>query len=83
MKKTQAVALKYPSDVTAPVIAVKEKGRLAEKMIEIAEANNIPVVKDDLLTEVLLAGEIGECIPEDAWYAVAEIFAYIKKVETK
>lgn len=77
----KAVALKYPENKEAPVIAAKEKGLLAKRMLQIAEENNIPVVEDSLLTDVLTVAEIGECIPEETWKAVASIFAYIQRVE--
>jgi len=80
-KPFQAVALKYPADADAPLIVAKEKGFLAEKMIQIANENHIPVVHNASLTDVLSVQEIGECIPEKSWRAVASIFAYIKSLE--
>ena len=78
-----AVALKYPPDREAPVIQAKAKGLLAEKMISIAEENKIPVVKDTLTESILSIQEIGDCIPEETWRAVAVIFAMIKKMESE
>lgn len=80
-QKLRAVALKYPKDAQAPVIVAKAKSHLAQKMIEIAEENNIPVVKDELVENILSIEEIGECIPENTWQAVAEIFAMIMDLE--
>lgn len=79
----KAVALKYPENKEAPVIAAKEKGLLAKRMLQIAEENNIPVREDSLLTDILSVQEIGNCIPENTWQAVAEIFAYIRGLENK
>ena len=81
LKNLSAVALKYPLDAEAPLIAAKERGRLAKRMIEIAEENKIPVIEDDVLENVLSIQDIGQCIPEETWEAVAAIFAYILKVE--
>lgn len=85
MKKDtfQAVALKYPSNADAPLIVAKEKGLLAEKMIQIAKENHIPVMHDANLVNVLSVKEIGECIPEGSWRAVASIFAFIKSLENE
>ena len=83
LKNLSAVALKYPLDAEAPLIAAKERGRLAKRMIEIAEENKIPVIEDDVLENVLSIQDIGQCIPEETWEAVAAIFAYILKVEKK
>lgn len=80
-KVNKAVALKYPKDADAPFITAKESGFLAARMLEIAEENNIPVVKDPELVNVLSLSRVGQCIPEETWMAVASIFAYIKKAE--
>ncbi len=76
-----AVALRYPKDKEAPVIAAKETGYLARRMVQIAQENNIPVVQDQMLESVLSVQEIGQCIPEHTWYAVAAIFASIARME--
>ena len=81
LKNLSAVALKYPLDAQAPLIAAKERGRLAKRMIDIAEENEIPVIEDDILENVLSIQDVGQCIPEETWEAVASIFAYIIKVE--
>ena len=52
-------------------------------MIEIAEENGIPVVEDDVLANVLSIKQVGECIPESTWEAVASIFAFIKLMEER
>ncbi|MCR5218154.1 EscU/YscU/HrcU family type III secretion system export apparatus switch protein [Treponema sp.] len=76
-----AVALKYPPEKEAPVIQAKAKGFLAERMIEIAKENDIPVVEDQLTENILSLQEIGDCIPEETWRAVAAVFAMIKQME--
>lgn len=84
MKKLReffAVSLKYPENADAPFISAKESGILAKKMVEIAQENNIPIVEDDIAANVLSMRQIGECIPESTWEAIAEIFAFIKTTE--
>lgn len=83
LRKLSAVALKYPEDVPVPFISIKENGLLAKRMIEIAKENDVPIVKDDVLENVLSLYEVGSCIPENTWYAVAGIFAYIIRLENK
>ena len=73
----KAVALKYPQGVSAPLIAASGKGYLAEKMLEIAEREKIPLVKDDELADFLTVQEIGSVIPPETWEIVAKIFAYV------
>lgn len=84
MKPTRnffAVSLKYPENADAPFISAKESGILAKKMVEIAQENSIPVVENDIAANVLSMRQIGECIPESTWEAIAEIFAFIKNTE--
>ncbi len=78
IRKLAAVALKYPENAVAPMIAAKEKGYLAYKMIETARENGIPIIEDDILENVLSIQDVGQCIPESTWRAVAGIFAYIQ-----
>lgn len=73
----KAVALKYPQGVSAPLIAASAKGYLAEKMLEIAEREKIPLVKNDELADFLTVQEIGSIIPPETWEVVAKIFAFV------
>lgn len=76
-----AVALKYPETAEAPIIAAKAKGDLARKMVSIAKENDIPVVEDELLSNVLSLQDIGECVSEETWLSVAKVFAFIAGLE--
>ena len=85
MKKEEkvAVALKYPEDADLPFISAKAKGKLAEKMIEIASEKNIPLVQDKIAANILSVSEIGSLIPEATWELVARIFALVVELEGK
>ncbi len=76
--RKQAAALSYnPGAVGAPTVKAKGKGLIAEKIIETAKENNIPIQEDPGLVELLGQLEINEAIPEDLYQAVAEVFAFI------
>lgn len=78
---TKAAALQYDkSKPGAPKLTAKGKGAIAEKIIEIARANNIPLHQDRDLIEILDKVEIDTEIPLEIYAIVAEIFAYIYKV---
>ncbi len=79
MKK--AVALRYNNDLPAPFISVKGRGITAESLLKIAIEHNIPVVKDDILSDTLFMLEPGEYIPEEVFDVVAEILVFIKKTQ--
>lgn len=85
MKKPRksAVALKYFPENGAPLIAASAKGVLAERIIETARKENIPIVEDEIMNEILSVQEIGVCIPEETWEAVAKIFSAVVEIEKK
>lgn len=73
----KAVALKYPEGAAAPFVTVTAKGELAQKVLEVAEENDIAIVKNEELTEFLSVQEIGTCVPETVWPVLAKIFAFV------
>jgi len=76
-----AVALRYiPKQDRAPVVVAKGQDYMAKKIIEIAELNDVPVVrKPELARALYKAVDIEEEIPPEFYKAVAEIIAYIVK----
>lgn len=79
MKK--AVAIKYPDGAEIPFITAKGRGELADKIVEIAEKNNVKIENDALLVDVLDVQKIGDAIPEEAWEAVAKILAFVLEIK--
>ncbi|MCI2253131.1 EscU/YscU/HrcU family type III secretion system export apparatus switch protein [Domibacillus sp. PGB-M46] len=80
--RRQAAALSYnPDSVGAPVIKAKGKGLIADQIIASAKENNIPIQEDPGLVELLGQLEINEAIPEDLYQAVAEVFAFIYRLD--
>lgn len=83
-KHTQAVALKYDNTGdAAPKVVAKGKSLVAERILEIAAEYGIPVHKDADLVEVLGAIELDQEIPLEVYSVVAEIFAYIYRMNQK
>ena len=78
MKK--AVALRYPPEADAPYISAIAKGRLAERMVQIAKEHDVPIVQDDALTNVLAIQRVGDLIPEETYEVLAKIFAFIARM---
>ncbi len=79
--RRKAVALDYDSETDgAPKVVSKGQGKLAEKIIQIASANNVPIREDPLLVAALADIDLGEKIPPELYLVVAEVFAYIYRV---
>ncbi|RFB19078.1 type III secretion system protein [Bacillus sp. HNG] len=88
MKKTpedyelKAVALSYDEKLDSePKVVAKGKGIIAQNIIEMAEAHGIPIQEDTALVELLGELKLNEGIPEDLYQVIAEIFAFIYKMD--
>jgi len=80
-KPKKAVALKYDQAAQdVPKVAGKGRAWLADKIIEIAKEHNIPLHKDEDLVEILDKLEVDQEIPLEVYAVVAEIFAYLYRV---
>lgn len=80
-KRLQAAALSYQPGQQAPTLLAKGKGKIAESIILKAEEHNIPIQEDQSLVEILGKLEINESIPEELYQAVAEVFAFIYRLD--
>ena len=84
MKKQEAVALKYDEKKNnAPKVTAKGKGKTAQKIIELAELNDIPIKKDEDLVELLSKVELDKEVPAEMYKAVAEVFSFVYNMTKK
>lgn len=74
--KSIAVALKDQGE-SAPSVIASGKGFVAEKIIELAFANDVRVREDSDLVQILAAVDVDSPIPTSAFTAVAEILNYL------
>ena len=80
-KSPKAVALKYDTKKDlAPRIIAKGRGNMAEKIIEVAKAHNVPLYEDKNLVQILEALELETEIPPGLYRAVAEVLAFIYRL---
>lgn len=80
----KATALSYsPNEDKAPKIIASGKGVLAEKILEKAKQEEIPVVEDSSLVEELVKLGIGTEIPIELYEVVAEILSFVSRVDDK
>jgi flagellar biosynthesis protein len=76
-----AVALQYlRNNPDAPQVVAKGRENIAEKILEIAKKNNVPVHQDADLVEILVHLELGDFIPPELYKAIAEILAHLYRV---
>jgi flagellar biosynthesis protein len=80
-QRKTATALGYnPDKDTAPVVLASGRGKIAEQIIDIARANQIPVHEDPLLASTLSKININDVIPPELYTVVAQVFAYIYRI---
>ncbi len=79
-KKNKAVALKYSADKDqAPVIIASGYGEIANKIINIAEQNGIPVYRDDSAASLMCMLDVGSAIPPELYEVIAAIYCQLLK----
>lgn len=82
MKKiNKAAALKYDM-YDAPVVTAKGMGEIADKIVEKAKENKVPVVYNKELANLLLNVDVGDNIPVELYDAVAKVIAYVMDIDS-
>jgi flagellar biosynthesis protein FlhB len=74
-----SVALHYKQgEMQAPKLLAKGKGRMAQRIREVAKESNVAIVQNPPLTRAIYKNvEIDQIIPPDLFKAVAEVLAYV------
>ncbi len=80
-----AVALKYDAEKAgAPFVVAKGERLVAQKIKDIAKEHGIPVIENvQLARAIFKVCDIGQVIPDSLFRAVAEILAYVYKLNGK
>jgi flagellar biosynthesis protein len=80
-KSKKAAALRYDqARDAAPRVVAKGRGKLAEKIVAVAQSNQIPLVQDENLMQMLDLLELDTQIPPELYQAVAEILAFVYRL---
>ena len=80
----QVVALRYEAKKDhAPKMVGKGRGYLAEKILELAKQNNIPIRQDKNLLQIISRLDLNQEVPADVYRAVAEILAFVYRLSSR
>ena len=80
----RAVALRYdPQQEEAPRVVAKGRGIIAQNIRQLAQEHDIPIHEDKQLTDYLMALDIYQEIPAEIYPIVAEILAFIYRMNQK
>lgn len=78
----KAVALRYKQGTDqAPKVVAKGIDSIARRIIEIAEEENIPIVKSEKAVEEFYGLDLDEEIPAELYELAAEIIAFVYKLD--
>ena len=77
-----AVALGFEPGDEAPKILATGKGHVADRIIEGAKENDIPIHRDPKLAATLSELDFGEYIPPELYEVVVEVLMYVDKVDS-
>ncbi len=80
-KMDKAVAIVYDADKGhAPRVIASGKGEIARKIIETAREAGVYIQEDSDLVELLAKIPLGQEIPAELYRTVAEVLAFVYKV---
>jgi flagellar biosynthesis protein len=83
-KIKEAAALKYsPEKNSAPEIVALGRGEIAERIIEKARDNNVPLYEDAALAHTLNFFRLGSEIPTELYGVVAQILVFVGSLDGK
>jgi len=82
-ERALAVALAYAPGDAAPKVVAKGKGLIAEEIINRAKSHGVYVHESPELVTLLLQVDLDEHIPPQLYVAVAELLAWLYRVEEK
>ena len=82
--RKSAAALRYrQGEDPAPKLVAKGVGKIAEKIIAAAREAGVPIYEDPDILALLMTLNINEVIPSEMYVAVAEVLAFIYRMNKK
>jgi flagellar biosynthesis protein len=82
-ERKTAAALKYDNNYNVPIVTAIGFGQIAERIVKEAKKNDVHIVENKELMKNLSKVPIGQSIPEELYEPIAEIIAYIYKIDEK
>ena len=64
----------------APTVSAIGYGLVADRIIDLARENNVPIRPDADLTALLTQLEVGQIIPPELYPLVAEVLAFVYRL---
>ena len=80
-KLLKAAAIRYDKNEVAPHVVARGKGYIADKILQKAKDENVPVHRDPALAEELTKMDLGEMIPPELYEVVAQVLIFISDLD--
>ncbi|HEX2947418.1 MAG TPA: EscU/YscU/HrcU family type III secretion system export apparatus switch protein [Clostridia bacterium] len=81
-KLKEAAALRYdPEKGGAPEIVALGKGEIADRIIEKAKENDVPLYEDAKLAHTLNYLHVGDEIPRELYEVIAQILVFVSNLD--
>ena len=82
--RKKAAALAYdPAKDAAPRVTAQGRGKNAQRIEELAREHGVPIKKDAALADALTRAEVGGYVSEELYHAVAEVLAFVWRLERR
>jgi flagellar biosynthesis protein len=83
-RRQRAVAITYDvAEMPAPTVSAVGQGTMAERIIELAKENGVPIRHDPDMVELLAQLDVGQIIPSELYAVVAEVLAFVYRLKGK
>jgi flagellar biosynthesis protein len=80
----RAVAISYdPAQRDVPIVTAVGEGLVADEILRRAREAGVQITEDVALATVLSQIDVGEMIPEELYTVVAEVLAYVYRLEER
>ncbi len=80
----KAAALRYAAQKEgAPRVVAKGRGKMAERIIALAQEHQVPLVEDRQLIQMLEALDVDTEIPAELYQAVAEVLVFVYRLNQR
>jgi flagellar biosynthesis protein len=79
-----AIALQYdPNSNGAPKVVATGRGEIADKILLIAQQNQVPIREDPILAQALSMVDLDTEIPPELYAVVAEVLGWVYRLRNK
>ncbi|QGG47512.1 EscU/YscU/HrcU family type III secretion system export apparatus switch protein [Heliorestis convoluta] len=81
LARPSVVLLRYEEGNDTPTVSAQGTGHIAQQIMNLAKANNIPIEQNSQLLDNLLDMDFGDQVPPQFYQVLAETLLMLKEME--